>query len=118
MIFTKNIAAMPFLVYGIVDHPYDLTFRDFITGGSYKPSIALSFDSPRYSSYPSKKLPLRNFRVETRHASVMISSYDGILPMVLQEQVQPVRNPFLWDGTLSIAGTPFLWSHPILCQST
>lgn len=106
MTLAEMIAAMPFPVYGIVDHPQDLTFDGVITGGSYRPSIALSFKSPRYPSYPNEKLPLRNFRVETRHASVIISS-DGILPMVLQEQVQPVRNPFLWDGTLSIAGTPF-----------
>jgi hypothetical protein len=106
MNIANTIAAMPFLVYGLVDHPHDLTFRDFITGGSYQPSIALNYTSSCYPSYPNELLPLRNFRVETRHSSVMISSY-GILPMVLQEQVQPVRNPFVWEGIINIADTPF-----------
>jgi hypothetical protein len=32
---------------------------------------------------------------------------DCLIDLLLQEQAQPVRNPFLWEGTLSLAGTLF-----------
>jgi hypothetical protein len=36
-----------------------------------------------------------------------LGDWDEVLDLIVQEQAQPVRNPFLWEGSLSIAGTLF-----------
>jgi hypothetical protein len=36
-----------------------------------------------------------------------LDDWDEVLDLVIQEQAQPVRKPFLWEGSLSIAGTLF-----------
>ena len=116
-----TIAATQFPVYGIVGHPLDLTSDSRIVGTGYLPfmnigsppfltvtSILLNFTSSRYPSCPSKRFPLRNFRVQSEVAQeARLRDWDEILDMVVQEQEQPVRNPFLWEGSLSIAGTLF-----------
>jgi hypothetical protein len=108
MTIAEAIAAAQFPVYGIVDRPLDLTFDGVFTIGGRRPSISLSFTSQRYPSYPSKMLALRNFRIDSQHAlNVTSPPRDVILEKVIQEQAQPVRNPFLWEGSLSIAGTLF-----------
>ena len=115
-----TIATAQFPVYGIVGHPLDLTYDSRIVNTGYLPvstgslpfptvtAIILSFTSPLYPSCPSKRFPFRTFRVRSEVSQeARLGDWDEVLDLVVQEQEQPVRNPFLWEGTLSIAGTIF-----------
>ena len=115
-----TIAATQFPVYGIVGHPLDLTSDSRIVNTGYLPvntgsiplptvtSIILNFTSPRYPSCPSKRFPFRTFRVRSDvPQEARLDDWDEVIDLVVQEQEQPVRNPFLWEGSLSIAGTLF-----------
>ncbi len=107
------IAAAQFPVYGIVGRPLDLTYdsRWVSIGAIPFPaviSLVLNFTSPRYPSYPSERFPLRTFRVRSEWPrNAKLDGWDEVLDLVIQEQAQPVRNPFLWEGSLSLAGTLF-----------
>jgi hypothetical protein len=102
------IATAQFSVYGIVDHPLGLTRHGRHVATGYDPSITLEYTSPLYPSYPNEMLAPRNFWVLSAPSRTAgIHEGDSILDMMIQEQVQPVRNPFLWQGTLNIAGTLF-----------
>jgi hypothetical protein len=107
------IAAAQFPIYGIVDHPLDLISDSRIVSTESLPfptvtSIVLNFTSPRYPSCLSKRFPLRNFRVRSQVAQeVRLGEWDEVLDLLVQEQEQLVRNPFLWEGSLSLAGTIF-----------
>ena len=109
----ETIAATQFPVYGIVGHPLDLTYESRMVNNEAIPfptvtSIVLNFTSPRYPSCLSKRFPIRNFRVRSKVAQeVRLDDWDEVLDLVVQEQEQPVRKPFLWEGSLSIAGTLF-----------
>jgi hypothetical protein len=108
-----TIAAAQFPVYGIVGRPLDLTYESRMVNNEALPfpvvtSIALSFTSPRYPSCPSERFPIRTFRVRSAlPQNARLDDWDEVLDLVIQEQGQPVRNPFLWEGSLSIAGTLF-----------
>jgi hypothetical protein len=107
------IAVAQFPVYGIVGRPLDLTYgsRWVHIGDIPFPaltSLSLNFTSPRYPSYPSERFPLRAFRVRSEWPrNARLGEWDEVLDLVIQEQAQPVRNPFLWEGSLSLAGTLF-----------
>ncbi len=109
----ETIAAVQFPVYGIVGHPLDLTYESRMVNNEAIPfptvtSLVLSFTSPCYPSCPSKRFPLRTFRVQSALPQrARLDDWDEVLDLVVQEQEQPVRNPFLWEGSLSIAGTLF-----------
>jgi hypothetical protein len=104
----EKIAAAQFPVYGIVGRPLGLTCYGLHEVIGYDPSLALDYTSSRYPSYPNEMLALQTFRViSARSRIVNLDQPDSIIDLVLQEQEQPVRNPFLWEGTLSIADTLF-----------
>jgi hypothetical protein len=109
----ETIAAAQFPVYGIVSHPLGLTRCSLFTNIEAIPfpavtSLTLDYTSPRYPSYPSERLPLRTFRVRSeRPRNAKLDGWDEVLDLVIQEQAQPVRNPFLWEGTLSLGGMLF-----------
>ena len=73
-----TIAVAQFPVYGIVGHPLDLTYDSRMVNTGYIPLVStgsiplptvtyitLSFTSPRYSPCPSKRFPIRTFRVQS-----------------------------------------------------
>ncbi len=108
-----TIAVTQFPVYGIVGCPLDLTYdsRWVDIGAIPFPavtSITLSFTSPRYPSYSSEMLVIKTFQVRSAWPQIVSPEEPNSLrDYILQEQGQPVRNPFLWEGSLSIAGTLF-----------
>ncbi len=108
MTIAEVIATAQFSIYGIVGYPLGLIRYGAITSTGDDPSIALDYTSPRYPSYPNEMLALRTFRVVSAPPqNASLREGDEILDLVIQEQGQPVRNPFLWEGSLSIAGALF-----------
>ncbi len=108
-----TIAAVQFPVYGIVGRPLDLTYSGrWVTTGCIPflaiVSITLDFMSPRYPSYLVQGVPFPNFRVQSELLQYpKLGNWSSLLDLVVQEQGQPERNPFFWEGSLSIAGTLF-----------
>ena len=102
MTIAEAIAAAQFPVYGIVGHPLGLTRSGLFTSTGYTPSLALTslaldYTSPHYPSYSSEMLVLPTFRViSARSRIVSLDEPDCLIDLLLQEQAQPVRNPFLW----------------------
>ena len=104
----EKIAVAQFPVYGVVGRPLGLTCYGLHEATGYDPSLALDYTSSRYPSYPNEMLALRTFRVLSAPSRIAgLHQSDSIIDMVIQEQEQPVREPFLWEGSLSIAETLF-----------
>lgn len=109
----ETIAAVQFPVYGIVGRPLDLTYNGRWVTTGYIPflaitSITLDFMSPRYPPYLVQGVPFPNFRVQSELLQCPRSGiWSSLLDLVVQEQGQPERPPFFWEGSLSIAGTLF-----------
>ena len=119
-----SIAAVQFPVYGIVNRPLDLILCSSGTGGcahdpadlrivTHVGSIRLSFTSPRYPSYtyPPFVQSSEHFRLSSKDAEkkdIELTIDDISLDPFLQGFIeQKASHPFLWEGTLTIAGTLF-----------
>ena len=114
MTLADSIAEVKIPIYGIVDHPFDLTLHNCFVHSGYRPSMTLMFTSPRYQPYSFGNCA--HFQIETRSESLPeparafrfgTTDRDSTLDEMLQEQSKPVRNPFRWEGTLTIVGIPF-----------
>jgi hypothetical protein len=118
-----SIAAVQFPVYGIVDRPLDLILCLHGMGSTPDPAdlhivthvskISLSFTSQRYPSYTyppyvqaSEHLRIASKDAEEKDIELTIDdiSIDSFLQGLIE---QKASHPFLWEGTLTIAGTPF-----------
>src|SRR5690349_17697746 len=102
----ETFAEVQMPVYGVIDldHPLDLTLRGhFLSIAIDKSVVTLNFISPRYPPclFDARMSPLRIRTANRRHRAK-----DTILEEFL-EHCQPLRNPFRWEGTITLEGIPF-----------
>jgi hypothetical protein len=101
----EAIAEVQMPVYGVVDldNPLDLTLCSIFLSIGFDMSITLNFISSRYPPCPfdTRMSPLR-----IRTANRRNRAKDLILEEFL-EHCQPLRNPFRWEGTITLEGIPF-----------
>lgn len=103
----ETLAEVQMPVYGVadLDHPFDLTLRGhFLTIGMDK-SVILCFMSSRYPSWPFDTCIKSTLRIKT--ANTGVGTEDATLEETLLGCGQPLRNPFHWEGTLTLEGIPF-----------
>jgi hypothetical protein len=104
MTLAKTLAEVKIPVYGIVDLPEDLTFRGhFINTGILHSRVTLLFRSTHYPPYPFDDR-MSTLQIGT---STNDMSQSSIPDRMLKEQTQPLRNPFVWEGTITLEGKPF-----------
>jgi hypothetical protein len=106
-----RIAAAQFPVYGVVNRPLGLILCSYGSGFARDldqlTDINLIFVSSRYPSYPPDVLPSQNFTIDSMVARDDREISDVNLGPVLKGLIGQERKAFLWEGTLSIANTPF-----------
>jgi hypothetical protein len=103
----ETLAEVQMPIYGVadLDHPFDLTLRShFLTIGRDK-SVILNFISSRYPSCPFDASIKSTLRIKT--ANTGVGTEDATLEETLLGCGQPLRNPFRWEGTLTLEGIPF-----------
>ena len=103
MSLVESLVEVKIPIYGIVDRPLDLSLHSHFLSTGCEASIILMFTSPRYPPCPFSN-SVRTFRIGTSNLDV---DHYSMLEMMIQDQVQPVRNPFLWEGTIILGGIPF-----------
>ena len=103
----EAIAVIPFPVYGVVGEPLGLKLLSYGSFGSSQP-FNISYESPHYPAYSMGRQPLETFRIVSWNAQRhIVRAKDYFLEKIIEGQEQPVRNPFRWEGTLTIAETLF-----------
>lgn len=103
----EEIAAMLFPVYGIVGDPLGLKLQSYLQSLGGYPGFTISYNSLRYPMYPNIRLGVTTFWMTSIEGSYPISPTDGHLDAILEDQSQPVPEPFRWTGEMRIANTPF-----------
>jgi hypothetical protein len=108
---TEAIASVPFPVYGIVGEPLGLTFDGYAPHIGTVIGITLGYKSTRYPVYTLMKNPphpLDTVTVSSEEAGrKALHVRDYFLAKIIEGQEQPVRDPFRWEGSLTIAETLF-----------
>lgn len=132
---SETVYAAPFPVYGLTDHPLDLSVSSYGMGHSHLRkviSVSFIFTSPRYADpYPynryaatSKNFQLTSIDATTQHAEREHMVFDLEEPpegqlfqseagWVLQDhhfseaEHKQAGRPLVWEGTLSLAHTVF-----------
>ena len=103
---TETFAEVQMPVYGVIDldHPLDLTLRGhFLSIAIDKSVVTLSFISSRYPPCPFDAR-MSTLQIATANGHLV---KDSLLERELLEHCQPLRNPFRWEGTITLEGIPF-----------
>jgi hypothetical protein len=136
----EAVQATHFPVYGLVNHPFDLSVCSHGLGISplaHLMSISLTFTSPRYSSSPRHAVRSQNFEItsvdttaqQQERVHMIFELKDQSegrffdkrtgqfrLYDFSEEAQKQAGNPLVWEGMLSIADTVFSgkilhWAH-------
>ena len=108
---TEAIASIPFPVYGVVGEPLGLTFKGYTPYIGVVIGITLGYKSARYPVYTLTRNPPRSLGTVTISSQEagreLLHVRDYFLAKIIEGQEQPARDPFRWEGSLTIADTLF-----------
>lgn len=131
----ESVQVAPFPVYGLTEHPLDLSISSYGTGNSHLSSVisvCFTFTSPRYSDallYNRSTAESKNFEITSVDAATqrpereqmvfeleepsegqIFSDYAGWLFQdhhFSEEEQTQAGSPFIWEGTLTLTETIF-----------